>query len=106
MITLQLAVEIAFNATTDPGKWESIVINKRKPHTYRAFIQHGDSRICLHRFEPCDSEDSFAHPHPWPSAMLILFGTYDMAVSRTQDLRSGDPSPVIDLTLSAGSTIK
>jgi hypothetical protein len=103
MITIQQAAEIAFEAAADAALWGSIVINKRKPHTYRSFIQQGDSRICFHRFEPCEPEDSFAHPHPWPSSMLILDGEYEMAVGHTPDLRSGEPSPVINVKLSAGS---
>jgi len=62
-------------------------------------MEPGDSRICLHRFEHCEAADSIAHPHPWPSSMLILSGKYDMAVLRTEDLESAEPSPVIDLTL-------
>lgn len=103
MITIYQAAEIAYDATAHPSRWGSIVINKRKPHTYRAFIEHDNSRICLHRFDACEPEDSFAHPHPWPSSMLILSGQYDMAVSHTPDLTSGEPSPVINVTLSAGS---
>ncbi len=103
MITIYEAAEIAFAAAVDPARWESIVINKRKPHTYRAFIHHEDTRICLHRFEPCRREDSFPHPHPWPSSMLILSGEYDMAVAHTSDLESAEPMHVIDLTLNAGS---
>jgi len=103
MITIHEAAEIAYTAAADPGRWGSIVINKRQPYTHRAFIQHGDTRICLHRFEACEPEDSFAHPHPWPSSMLILSGDYDMAVAHTADLISGDPSPVIRLSLGAGS---
>ena len=103
MLSIQEAASIAFEACDDASRWKSIVINKRKPYTFRAFVEQGDSRICLHRFEACDPEDSFAHPHPWPSSVLILSGSYDMAVMRTEDLQSSEPSPVIDLTLSAGS---
>lgn len=103
MITILEAAEIAHAAAADPARWGSIVINKRKPHTYRAFIQQDETRICLHRFDACEPEDSFAHPHPWASSMLILSGEYDMVVGHTPDLTSAEPSPVIRVTLSAGS---
>ena len=103
MISVDKAAEIALEAAADPSCWESIVINRRKPHTYRAFIQFEASRICLHRFDACDRDDSFSHPHPWPSSMLILSGKYEMAVGRTPDLLSSEPSSVIFVTLSAGS---
>ena len=103
MITIREAAQIAHDAAVDPVRWESLMINRRKPHTYRAFIQYDDTRICLHRFDACEPDSSFAHPHPWPSSMLVLSGQYDLAVSHTPDLESGDPSPVINLTLNAGS---
>lgn len=104
MLTIPEAARIAFEASADSQRWGSIVINKRRPHTYRAFLMEGGTRICLHRFEACDAEDAFPHPHPWPSAMLILSGIYDMAVGYTADLESAEPAPVIDVTLGAGST--
>jgi len=104
MLTIQQAIKIAYDAAADPSRWDSIVINKRKPHTYRAFIQQDDTRICLHYFEACEPEESFAHPHPWPSSMLILSGEYDMVVAHTPDLLSRELSPVINVSLSAGST--
>lgn len=56
--------------------WDSLVINRRKPHTYRAFMYLGNRRVCLHRFDPCEPEDCFLHPHPWPGAFLMLAGEY------------------------------
>lgn len=103
MITVHQAAQIAFDNASDPDAWSSIVINKRKPHTFRSFLQHEDSRICLHRFEPCEPDDALAHPHPWSSSMLILAGTYGMSVARSADLVSNETSPVINATLSAGS---
>ncbi|MEL6109448.1 MAG: hypothetical protein AAFU85_25855 [Planctomycetota bacterium] len=58
----------------------------------------------MHRFEACDVADAFPHPHPWPSAVLILSGEYEMRVSQSADLESGDHLPTIRLTLGAGST--
>jgi hypothetical protein len=29
---------------------------------------------------PCEPGEALFHPHPWPSAMRILEGTYEMAV--------------------------
>ena len=104
MLSISEACRLAFDATSAPDKWGSLVIDRRKPHTFRAFIQVGDSRICLHRFEPCEPSDSFAHPHPWPSSMLVLSGEYEMAVSYTSDLSNSDHSPVIRVFLGAGST--
>ena len=104
MLSIREAAEIALASINDASLWGSLVINKRKPHTYRAYLQHEDYRICLHRFEACEPEDSFAHPHPWPSSMVVLSGEYEMAVGHTSDLTSGEQSHVIRVKLSAGST--
>src|SRR4029079_13314692 len=29
---------------------------------------------------PCEPKDALFHPHPWPSAMRVLDGIYEMAI--------------------------
>lgn len=89
------------------SNFDSLVINRRKPHTYRAFCypdipELKGTRICLHRFEPCSEDEAFLHPHPWPSAMMILKGQYRMRVGCSPDMAS-KPVMVMDTVLSAGS---
>jgi hypothetical protein len=71
--------------------WGSLIINKRKPHTYRVFKNFGEHRVCLHKFKPCDPKDCFLHPHPWPGAFLMLGGEYIHRIGYTPDLEQGDP---------------
>lgn len=56
--------------------WDSLIINKRKPHTIRAFRMFGENRVCIHKFEPCEASECFHHPHSWPVAVLMLKGKY------------------------------
>lgn len=70
--------------------WDSLIVNKRKPWTYRVFRQYGDLRVCLHAFDPCESDECFAHPHPWPGAFLMLKGAYTHNVGFSVDLQA-DP---------------
>lgn len=70
--------------------WDSLVIDRRKPHTYRMFRKFGEYRVCLHRFEPCKAEEAFPHPHPWSGAFLLLDGEYIHTVGGSSDLES-DP---------------
>ena len=102
MLTIPEAARIAYDAVTDLSKWDSLVINRRKPHTNRAFIQHGDDRICLHRFDPCRFDETNPHPHSWSASMLLLHGSYDMVVSKSLDLHSR-PISIMKMTLTAGS---
>ena len=76
-----------FNAHTH---WDSLVINRRKPHTYRIFKQYGDYRVCLHKFEPCEEHEAFGHPHPWAGAFLVLKGECTQYIG----LSTSDTGPV------------
>lgn len=68
--------------------WESLVINRRKPWTYRVFRKYGNFRVCLHAFDPCENSEAFAHPHPWPGAFLMLKGAYIHSLGASVDLKS------------------
>jgi hypothetical protein len=87
-------------------RWTSLIVNRRKPWTYRAaraFDYEGETyRICLHRFEVCDEAESFLHPHPWPGAFRILYGSYIMNLGMSWDRVSG-PADVAKFTLTAGA---
>ena len=57
-----------------PEEWDSLIINRRKPYTYRVFTMIGTLRVCLHRFDECSNTESFIHPHAWPAAFTVLRG--------------------------------
>lgn len=88
------------------NEWSSLIVNRRKPWTYRAFttFEHGgrNFRVCLHRFETCDERESFLHPHPWPGVFLILQGSYIMNVGYSAD-RFSKPAGVTKIVLATGS---
>lgn len=87
----------------DPSKWDSLVINRRKPHTYRVFTQiNWKDRICLHKFNPCDTHEAFLHPHGWPAAFLILHGSYRMILGSALDHKA-NPWTSEELILNKGS---
>ena len=63
----------------DRAAWDSLIVNRRKPYTYRVFTRLPNGlRMCLHKFDPCHTHEAFAHPHPWPGAFIILQGMYRM----------------------------
>lgn len=68
----------------ETNEWDSLIINRRKPHTYRIFRMFGPWCVCLHRFHTCDEHEAFAHPHPWPAAFFVLDGKYKMQIGRSQ----------------------
>jgi len=62
-----------------PG-WNSMYINYHPPVVERLWKQVGDYRVYLHRIHPCEREQALIHPHPWPSAIRVLEGSYEMGI--------------------------
>lgn len=83
--------------------WDSLIINKRKPETYRVFTYVGNYRICLHHFKAADTEDTFWHPHAWPAAFAVLKGSYDLHLGRTPNRESREVTGVNKFRMAAGS---
>lgn len=78
---LQEALKVLPDILSNKDAWDSIIVNRRKPYTYRVFtILEDGLRLCLHKFDPCHTHEAFAHPHPWSGAFCILKGKYKMSV--------------------------
>lgn len=60
--------------------WQSLYIDYHPPTVERLWMPWGEYRVSLHRIHPCEREQALFHPHPWPSAMRVLDGDYEMAV--------------------------
>jgi hypothetical protein len=80
-------------------EWASLDVDYHPPRVERLWRSWGEFRVSLHRIHPC--ENPLFHPHPWPSAMRILSGTYEMVVG----YGAGETPPPIAcrLQLSAGT---
>lgn len=62
------------------GEWNSLMIDYHAPIVERLWTQIGNYRVSLHFIHPCDTKDALYHPHPWPSAMHVLHGKYEMGL--------------------------
>ena len=62
------------------GQWNGLFIDYHPPWVERLWLPWDDYRISLHHIYPCPKERALFHPHPWPSAMRIVRGSYEMAV--------------------------
>lgn len=60
--------------------WKTLHVTYEEPHVERVWIQLGENRLNLHRIHPC--KKPLIHPHPWPSAVVIYSGTYQMGVGK------------------------
>lgn len=63
-----------------PEIWESLDIDYHPPRVERLWTPWREYRIYLHKIHPCEPADALFHPHPWPSAMRVCSGTYEMTV--------------------------
>ena len=62
----------------DRGGWQSLDIDYHPPRVERLFRPFADGRLYLHRISPCEPEQALFHPHPWPCAIRVLEGRYEM----------------------------
>jgi hypothetical protein len=84
-----------------PGIWKSLYIDYHPPFVERAYCDFKNWRINLHRIHPVpdagseggsESQVALYHPHPWPSAMLIVGGAYEMRTGYGSP--TGEPPPM------------
>lgn len=66
-----------FDLLCEPGIWQSLDITYHPPHVERLWCQLGNYRLYLHFIHPCEEGEAFYHPHPWPSAIHVLEGSYE-----------------------------
>jgi len=59
--------------------WQSLAVRYETPHVNRLWWEWEDYRINLHKIFPCDT--ALWHPHPWPSAVKIFSGAYEMGLA-------------------------
>lgn len=64
-----------------PEAWQSLDIDYEAPRVERLWRQVDDVRVFLHQIHPC--AQALYHPHPWPSAVHLLFGKYEMGVAES-----------------------
>ncbi len=64
----------------DESAWNSVLVDYHPPTVERLWTAWQGYRVYLHRIHPCEHEQALFHPHPWPSAMRVLDGEYEMAV--------------------------
>lgn len=90
---------------TKRSNWDSLIVNRRKPWTYRVYCQLPNGlRVCLHRFEVCDTHESHPHPHPWPGAFFLLDGAYRMTTAYSPDRTKDDRVEIATFVLEKWSS--
>lgn len=60
--------------------WSSLDVDYHPPRVERLVRPYGSARLCLHRIHPCPAGAALFHPHPWPCAIALLAGRYELGV--------------------------
>lgn len=85
-----------------PDLWQSLLVDYEPPIVERLWTQlPGNVRLFLHRIHPC--EHAFYHPHPWPSAIKVVSGVYEMLVGCHDTFFTRDQGVAARLELPAGT---
>ncbi len=63
-----------------PDQWQTLYVDYDRPIVERVWCQWDNLRVYLHRILPCSPHEALFHPHPWPSAMRIVAGSYEMGI--------------------------
>jgi hypothetical protein len=85
----------------EPTKWQSLFVDYHEPFVERLWCNWRECRLYLHRIHSCAPGKALFHPHPWPSAMRVLSGTYEMAIG--YGVGNKEPPPAARLLLGPGS---
>jgi len=81
--------------------WNSLHITYEPPEVLRLWRSWGDYRIFLHEIlPPFPRRKALYHPHPWPSIVLLLDGSYRMGVGYGPGLE--EPPQTMTVRVSAG----
>jgi hypothetical protein len=83
----------------DEAAWHGLFIDYHPPTVERLWLPWSKFRVLLHRIYPCAPGEALFHAHPWPSALRVLAGEYEMAVSYG---KGQEPPPVAALMIARG----
>lgn len=83
MLTDLHAALAGLSPLLDWDGWHSLHVTYHPPIVERLWRPYGAHRLFLHRIHPCAPGEALLHPHPWPSAVSIVSGRYEMVVAAT-----------------------
>lgn len=64
-------------------QWGDVDVHYHPPRVERLWTPYRDGRVFLHEIHPCVPDAALMHPHPWPSAMYLIDGEYEMGYARS-----------------------
>ena len=76
----QIEDKLILSLLAQPNIWKTLMVDYHPPIVERLWTQVGNYRISLHFIHACEAKDALFHPHPWPSAMHVIHGSYEMGL--------------------------
>lgn len=64
----------------NPSNFTSKNVDYHPPLVERIWAPYGEGRLYFHFIHPCETSEALYHPHPWPSSMHIIEGSYEMGL--------------------------
>jgi len=86
----QLEKAKLYDLLCDASIWKSVDIKYHLPRVERLWCQLGKYRLYLHFVHTCERNESLFHPHPWPSAIHVIEGEYEMGMGFGEGLEKPD----------------
>jgi len=77
---LRAVVSVLPELIPERDSWNGLYIDYHPPIVERLWRDWHEYRIYLHRIHPCAPGEALMHPHPWPSAIRVHEGTYEMGI--------------------------
>lgn len=78
-------IELRLETILQEVQLNSMYIDYHPPFVSRIWFQFHEYRVYLHKIAPCnESKEALYHPHPWQSAIKILWGKYEMGIGHSQ----------------------
>lgn len=88
----------------NPDEWNSIDVTYKEPHVERLWRQMGENRIYLHKIHRSQGmEREFFHFHPWPAAMRVVSGSYNMKFGYGPRDSDNPPNIILSQILQEGT---
>ena len=102
----RIEAELLPNLLTHAARWQSLFVDYEPPFVERLWapvsVDGQPYRVFFHRIHPAEPELCLFHPHPWPSAIKILSGSYLMSTGHGAGF---EPPPIsMRLKLAAGAS--
>lgn len=80
LVVLSQVEQVLPSLLQNEAIWKDVDVDYHPPHVERMWCDWEGYRVYLHRIHPCAPGEALFHPHPWPSAMHVLSGMYEMTV--------------------------